>query len=196
MPGITPSQTVGPFFAYGLTPRAYGRRELATNDMITPDASGTRIRIEGRVFDGAGAAVGEALVELWQADAAGRYAHPADGRARPNSAFKGFGRAEIEPRNGSYFFETIKPGAVPGPDGTPMAPHINVSIFARGVVRRMFTRIYFPDESANANDPILRLVPADRRQTLIARAEMRGAERVYVFDIRLQGEGETVFFES
>lgn len=196
MAGITPSQTVGPFFAYGLTPRAYGRRELATNDMITADAWGTRIRIEGRILDGAGAAVGEALVELWQADAAGRYPHPADNRARLNSDFRGFGRAEIDAKDGSFFFRTIKPGAVPGPDGAAMAPHINVSLFARGVVRRMFTRIYFPDESANDHDPILRLVPAERRATLIARAETRGDEQVYVFDIRLQGEGETVFFES
>jgi protocatechuate 3,4-dioxygenase alpha subunit len=194
MAGITPSQTVGPYFAYGLNPRdEYDWKQTFTNDLITPDASGTRIRIEGRVTDGDGKPVNDCMLETWQADAAGRYAHPADKR-RPNAQFTGFGRVGTD-ADGTYAFSTIKPGAVPGPDGKAQAPHILVAVFARGMPRQCYTRIYFPDESTTASDPILGLVPAERRGTLIARAEQRDGQRAYVFDVCLQGEGETVFFE-
>jgi protocatechuate 3,4-dioxygenase alpha subunit len=195
MAGITPSQTVGPYFAYGLNPRdEYDWVQTFTNDLITPDASGTRIRIAGRVVDGDGKPVNDCMLEIWQADAAGRYAHPADQR-RPNAKFTGFGRVGTD-AEGGYSFSTIKPGAVPGGvDGKMQAPHILVAVFARGMPRHCYTRIYFGDEAANAADPILNLVPTDRRGTLIARVEQRNGQPVYVFDIRIQGEDETVFFE-
>ena len=194
MAGITPSQTVGPFFAPALTPgKDYPWRQPIGNDLITPDASGQRIRIEGRVFDGDGAPVSDSMIEIWQADAAGRYAHPAD-KQRPNATFTGFGRSGTD-ADGRFRFSTIKPGAVAGPDDKPQAPHILVAVFARGLPRHCYTRIYFPDEAGNANDSILALAPADRRATLIARREEKTGGPVYVFDIRLQGENETVFFD-
>jgi protocatechuate 3,4-dioxygenase alpha subunit len=192
--GITPSQTVGPFFAFALTPDDYDYSALTSNDLVTADAVGDAIRIEGRVTDGAGKPVPDAFLELWQADGAGRYAE--QGEASPNTSFKGFGRAATN-SDGLYGFRTVKPGPVPDPDGAMQAPHINVGLFARGILRRMFTRIYFADEAANASDPILTLVPEDRRQTLIARRDgtVDGVPR-YVFDVRLQGDDETVFFEA
>lgn len=194
MLGLTPSQTVGPYFAYGLTPRGYGRPEIVTNDLVTPTTLGQRIRIEGRVLDGDGAPINDALVEIWQADAGGFYAHPADTRRRSNVGFKGFGRSGTD-AEGRYGFQTIKPGPVPGPGSTMQAPHINVGVFARGLLRRLFTRIYFPEESANGSDPILACVPtAERRATLIAHRKAGDGDPVYVFDIRLQGKDETVFF--
>lgn len=192
---ITPSATVGPYFLYGLVPSYYGGSDLVTNNLVTPDVTGERIRIEGRVLDGDGAPIPDALIEIWQADGSGRYAHPNDTRALPNSAFKGFGRASTNDE-GRYFFETIKPGAVPGPDGKMQAPHIAVNFFARGVLKQMVTRIYFADESATASDAILALVPADRRHTLIATRENSSGNVAYRFDFRLQGEDETVFFEA
>lgn len=189
--GITPSQTAGPYFAYALTPAGrYAIADLATNDLVTEDAAGERIRIEGRLFDGDGEPVTDAMLEIWQADGQGRY--PGADPALSNARFKGFGRAECN-AEGRYSFRTVKPGPVPGPNGTMQAPHIDVGIFARGILRRLFTRIYFEDEAANASDPILALVPADARGTLIAR---RAGEGAYSFDIRLQGENETVFFEA
>ena len=194
MAGITPSQTVGPFFAPALTPgNDYPWHQPIGNDLITPDASGERIRIEGRVFDGDGAPVNDSMIEIWQADAAGRYAHPAD-KQRPNAKFTGFGRAGTD-AEGRFSFRTIKPGAVAGLDGKPQAPHILVAVFARGLPRHAYTRIYFSDEPGNANDPILTLVPPDRRGTLIAQREGKHDGPAYVFDIRLQGENETVFFD-
>ena len=192
--GITPSQTVGPFFAYALTPTAYSLTALAGADLVTPDTVGEPIVIEGRVFDGAGDPVPDCFLELWQADGAGRY--PGQHGARLNTSFKGFGRCEVD-KSGAYRFHTVKPGPVPGIDGRMQAPHINVGLFARGILRRMFTRIYFADETANDGDAILALVPADRRQTLIARRDgtAEGTPR-YVFDVHLQGDNETVFFES
>lgn len=189
--GITPSQTAGPYFAYALTPAGrYAIADLATNDLVTEDAAGERIRIEGRLFDGDGEPVTDAMLEIWQADGEGRY--PGADPALSNARFKGFGRAECN-AEGRYSFRTVKPGPVPGPDGAMQAPHINVGIFARGILRRLFTRIYFEDEAANASDPILALVPAAARATLIAKQAGEGA---YSFDIRLQGENETVFFEA
>lgn len=192
---ITPSATVGPYFLYGLVPSYYGGSDLATNNLVTPDVTGERIRIEGLVFDGDGVPIPDALIEIWQADGWGRYAHPGDTRALPNAEFKGFGRASTNDE-GRYFIETIKPGAVPGPNGSMQAPHIAVNFFARGVLKQMVTRIYFSDESANATDAILNLVPEDRRHTLIATRENGSGNAAYRFDFRLQGEDETVFFEA
>jgi protocatechuate 3,4-dioxygenase alpha subunit len=189
----TPSQTIGPFFAYGLTSGQYGYdfRELAGNRLVDEDTEGERIRIVGRVLDGDGKAVDDALVEIWQADAQGRYAHPADPRGS-NLAFKGFGRfgtgTDPEMR---FMFDTIKPGSVEG-----QAPHITVCVMARGMLSHAFTRIYFSDEAgANAADPVLATVPEKRRDTLIARRDETPAGVVYRFDVHLQGADETVFFD-
>jgi protocatechuate 3,4-dioxygenase, alpha subunit len=193
--GITPSQTVGPFFKYGLTPSGqYAWNDAFTNNLITPDTSGDRIRIEGRVFDGDGQPVPDCMLEIWQADAQGRFSDPRDARALPNSAFRGFGRAGTD-GSGDYAFDTIKPGPVPDPDGKPQAPHVMVAIFARGMLLHNYTRIYFDGEAGNAADPVLALVPAGRRSTLIARREPGSGDAVYRFDIRLQGDDETVFFD-
>ena len=191
--GQTPSQTVGPYFAYGLTPQQYGYPALASiasSDLRTSDVEGERIRLEGRVLDGAGAAVDDAMIEIWQADPQGRYAHPADSRG--NIAFRGFGRCgtgtDAERR---FVFDTVKPGAV----DDQQAPHVNVIVFMRGLLSHLYTRVYFADEAANASDPVLLSVPEDRRATLIApRAEADGVA-VYRFDIHMQGDQETVFFD-
>lgn len=177
----TPSQTVGPYFAYAWTPELYGRRPLATNRLATRDMAGEHIRIEGVVYDGAGAPIRDCVVEIWQAGA--------DGRHAPGAA--GFGRCGTNDA-GYYVFDTVKPG-VCDPNH---APHIAVTVFARGMLSHLFTRLHFSDEAAaNEADPVLASVPADRRDTLIAqRAEVPGGV-VYRFDIRLQGEGETVFFD-
>jgi protocatechuate 3,4-dioxygenase, alpha subunit len=193
--GITPSQTVGPFFKYGLTPNGqYDWDDAFTNNLITPDASGDRIRIEGKVFDGDGVAIPDCMLEVWQADAQGRFADPQDKRAQPNVTFKGFGRCGTD-AEGVYSFDTIKPGSVPDRDGKRQAPHILLAVFARGMLRHLYTRIYFSDEAANEADPVLALVPADRRATLIAQRKTGGSGAVYSLDIRLQGDGETVFFD-
>ena len=193
MGGITPSQTVGPFFAFGLDPKGdYNWAQTFSND-LTADAAGERIRVEGRVLDGDGKPVNDSMIEIWQADAAGRYAHPADTR-RPNAKFTGFGRTGTDAQ-GAFSFTTIKPGSVPSPDGKMQAPHILLAVFARGMPRQSYTRIYFADEAGNAGDPVLALVPADRRSTLIAKRKAKNGQPVYIFDIRLQGQGETVFFE-
>jgi protocatechuate 3,4-dioxygenase alpha subunit len=198
MSGVTPSQTVGPFFAYCLTPHDYSLREVFFNDLNVPGLAGEKIRIEGRVLDGDGNGIPDAVVEIWQADASGSYAH---GQAQPgaNIAFKGFGRCGTAP-DGSYSFLTIKPGRVAGPNGALQAPHLGVNIFARGLLKQLVTRIYFADESANASDPVLALVPADRRTSLIAKPEQRNGATTYVLNLRLQegpgGEPETVFFEA
>ena len=195
MPGITPSQTIGPFSAYSLTPKEAGKTydypQLVTHDLTTPDAAGERIRIEGRMFDGAGAPIPGTLLEIWQADAQGRYAHPNDKRAAANSSFKGFGRVETG-ADGQFVFDTIKPGSVAGPNGKPQAPHIVMAIHMRGLLTHLYSRIYFSDEAANADDPVLALAPAARRATLIA---VRETAAVYRFDLRIQGDRETVFFD-
>jgi protocatechuate 3,4-dioxygenase alpha subunit len=203
MSEITPSQTVGPFFAYGLTPKgraqwdpngSYSWKETVGDNLVTPDATGQKIRIEGRVFDGDGQPITDAMLEIWQADAQGRYANPRDGAAKPNTKFMGFGRSATD-KSGLFSFDTIKPGAVPGPNGKAQAPHIVFCIFSRGMLRQIYTRMYFADEAANSADPILALVPQDRRGTLVAHKETQGDLPVYRFDIRVQGENETVFFE-
>jgi len=190
----TPSQTVGPFFAYGLTPGQYGYRfaDLVNNRLTTSETDGEHIRVEGRVFDGEGNSVPDAMIEIWQADAQGRYAHPADPRGS-NADFKGFGRfgTGTDPEN-RFIFETVKPGSA----GGGQAPHLNVIVFMRGLLTHAYTRIYFNDETdANAVDPVLQSVDESRRRTLIAvRAD--GAEGVvYRFDIHMQGDAETVFFD-
>jgi protocatechuate 3,4-dioxygenase alpha subunit len=191
--GITPSQTVGPFFHFGLTPTDYDFRGIIGDNLITPDAVGEHIRIAGRLIDGAGNPVPDAMIEIWQADGAGRYA----GREpRANTSFKGFGRAATS-KEGAFGFTTVRPGAVPGPDDRAQAPHINVGVFARGMLKRLFTRIYLDGEPGNASDAILARVPAERRATLIARRDgITDSLTLFVFDIRLQGDGETVFFEA
>ena len=195
MSGITPSQTVGPWFAYGLTPEGkYDWSDLATGNLITPDVVGDRIRVEGIVRDGDGKPIHDALIEIWQADGQGRLPVRGQNGAAPNTAFKGFGRNHTD-KDGGFWFDTVKPGAVAGPDGKPQAPHILVAFYARGLLVHLYTRIYFADEPANASDAVLKLVPADRRDTLIAKKETQGGKTIYRFDIRLQGEGETVFFD-
>lgn len=189
----TPSQTVGPYFAYGLTPEQYGYafNELAGGRLIDDETEGERIRIIGRVLDGEGNAVDDAMLEIWQADAQGRYAHPADPRGS-NLAFKGFGRfgTGTDPER-RFMFDTIKPGPVEG-----QAPHITLCIMCRGMMSHAFTRIYFSDETAaNGGDAVLATVPEDRRATLIAEREETVAGIVYRFDVRLQGDRETVFFD-
>lgn len=185
--GLTPFQTVGPFFAYCLTPEDYGEAGIASADLVTPDAAGARIRIAGRVTDGEGAPVPDAVLEIWQADGEGHYPD-----AGGNTGFRGFGRCETD-AEGRFAFDTVRPGPVPGPDATLQAPHIAVSVFARGVLVRLATRIYFADEPLNDADPVLALVPEERRATLIA--EPFGEDGVLRFDVRLQGEDETVFFD-
>jgi protocatechuate 3,4-dioxygenase alpha subunit len=193
--GITPSQTVGPYFKYGLTPNGeYAWNDAFTNNLITPDVSGERIRVEGTVFDGDGVPVPDCMLEIWQADAQGRFSDPQDARALPNSSFKGFGRVGTDAKGG-YSFDTIKPGQVPDPDGKPQAPHILLAVYARGMLLHLYTRIYFDDEAANAVDPVLALVPADRRATLIAKRKTGAANPTYALDIHLQGDNETVFFD-
>jgi len=191
----TPSQTVGPYFAYGLAPEQYGYdlTSIAGGSLVRTDTEGERIRIEGRVFEGKGQAVSDALIEIWQADAKGRYAHPADPRGS-NASFKGFGRCGTgtDPEH-RFIFDTVKPASVDG----RQAPHINVIVMMRGLLLHAFTRIYFSDEAAaNARDPVLQSVPAERRETLIARREAAPGGVVYRFDIHMQGERETVFFDA
>ena len=198
----TASQTAGPYVHIGLAPRAAGF-DIFENDfghvLATAQTPGERIVIEGCVFDGSGTPVRDVLLEIWQADAQGRYAHPADrqpGKAA-DPAFRGWGRACSDFETGTWRFETIKPGRVPGRGGVAMAPHVNLWIVARGINIGLNTRMYFDDEAAaNTADPVLRLIEWEvRRQTLVGRREQRGGVTVYRFDIRLQGEGETVFFD-
>jgi len=198
----TASQTAGPFLHIGLLPSAAGlnlRTQEKPNVLVSGATAGERIRIEGRVIDGAGAPLRDALVEIWQANAHGRYNHPADRQDKPlDAGFRGFGRAVTDFESGLFWFETVKPGRVPGRHGQkPMAPHVSLWIVARGINIGLHTRMYFADESAaNAEDPVLRLIePAERRQTLMAAREERGGEVVYRFDVRLQGDPETVFFD-
>jgi protocatechuate 3,4-dioxygenase, alpha subunit len=194
MPERTPSQTVGPYLRIGLTQGAYGAREIFSSTVADPGLAGAHIRIEGRLFDGEGSIVSDALIEIWQADSQGRYAHPADGRPLSSNSFRGFGRCATD-KDGGFAFDTIKPGPVPGPGGSPQAPHINVGIFSRGLLKRLFTRIYFAGEPANAADPILALVPTDRRDTLIAKPDA-ATPGLFRLDIHLQGANETVFFDA
>ena len=186
---LTGSQTVGPFFSPALL-----REDARRNVLTQPETVGERIRIEGRVLDGDGLPVPDAMVEIWQANAHGRYNHPADeGTAPLDPSFIGFGRSGTE-EDGGYWFETVKPGAVPFNEQRLQAPHICVTIFARGLLNHAVTRLYFADEPANANDPVLQCVPAERRATLLAQREPGDATTIYRFNIILQGTNETAFF--
>jgi protocatechuate 3,4-dioxygenase alpha subunit len=199
----TPSQTAGPYVHIGLIPHQAGFdifEKNFSNVLVGPETQGERIRIEGRIFDGLGSTTRDILVEIWQANAAGRYNHPADRQDdKPiDEGFRGWGRTGTDFQTGVYSFETVKPGRVAGRTGRkPMAPHVNLWLAARGINIGLSTRMYFADEpAANAEDPVLNMIePAVRRETLIAQREDRGGEVVYVFDIRLQGERETVFFD-
>lgn len=182
MTDTTPSQTVGPYLALALPWRD-------GPDVVTGTTAGA-IRIDGRLTDGAGEPVPDGLVEIWQADPDGRFDHPDDPRGPVASGFRGFGRSATD-ADGAFWFRTVKPGPLPTPDGGVEAPHLDVSVFARGLLHRVVTRLYFPDEpAANAADPVLSaLDPADRA-LLTAVADGDGLR----FDIRLQGDGETPFF--
>jgi protocatechuate 3,4-dioxygenase alpha subunit len=183
--GPTPSQTVGPYFAIGLP--------WPDGPLAVPEGTPAAIKISGMVYDGAGDPVPDHLIETWQADSDGHFADLRGyGGESDLEGFRGFARCGAEGGDGSYELLTVKPGPVPGPGGALQAPHIAVSVFARGMLHRCVTRIYFSDEdAANAADPVLATVPADRRATLIAGATEEG----YRFDIRLQGPDETVFFD-
>ncbi len=181
---VTPSQTVGPFFAIGLP--------WEEGPVAVPEDTPGAIRIAGVVYDGAGTPVPDALIETWQADPDGRFAD-LHGYGGPSElpGFRGFARCGEEDGDGTFEIVTVKPGPVPGPGDTTQAPHVDVSVFARGMLHRCVTRIYFADEGdANDHDPVLSTLPERRRATLLAQP----AEGGYRFDIRLQGEGETVFF--
>lgn len=187
---MTASQTIGPYLHIGTD-------WLNTAVVAGAEVAGEHIVLQGRMLDGDGKPVSDGLVEIWQANAHGKYAHPDDQRDLPlEPGFRGFGRVPTD-GDGFFRFSTIKPGRVPGPDHTLQAPHIAVQVFARGLLKQLVTRVYFPDEPANAEDPVLALVPAERRATLIARRAAQ--ENVLEWDIVLQasanGEAnETVFF--
>ncbi len=186
---LTSSQTVGPFFGPALL-----REDALRNVLIQPDTVGERIRIEGRVLDGDGLAVPDAMVEIWQANAYGRYNHSADkGPAQLDQTFWGFGRSGTT-EEGNYWFETIKPGRVPFSQEQFQAPHICLTVFSRGLLNHLVTRMYFEDEQSNVEDPILLCVPEERRSTLLAKRENFEGKIVYRFDIIMQGDGETAFF--
>jgi protocatechuate 3,4-dioxygenase, alpha subunit len=181
----TSSQTVGPYLHIGLT-------WLVTSDLTGPGVSGDKVTIEGSIVDGDGKPVTDALVEIWQANAHGKYAHPDDPQDKPlEAAFKGFGRVPTDD-NGKFKFTTIKPGRVAAPGGGLQAPHINVTIFMRGMLKQLNSRIYFPADPANAEDAVLRSVVPARRDTLIAKSSTAGKLE---WNVILQGDGETVFFD-
>lgn len=185
MPSQTPSQTVGPFFSYALTSRRSCPGSLLRNDLVDDDTPGLRIRIVGRVLDGGGNRVPDAMIEIWQADHRGCF-------PQGSSSFRGFGRAGTD-ANGRFSFRTIKPG----PTALGAAPYLNVVVFARGMLNHAFTRIYFSDEQkANRADAVLSCIPIARRPSLIAAKRRNADEATYDFTIRLQGDGETVFFDA
>ena len=183
---VTPSQTVGPYFAIGMP--------FDGGPLIVPQDTPGAIRITGTIYDGRGEIVPDHLIEFWQPDPEGRFADIyGHGEASTLEGFRGFGRYGVEDGDGTYAILTVKPGRVPGPHaGSLQAPHIDVTLFARGMLNRVVTRVYFADEAeANAADPVLATVPAARRNTLLAQPTEDG----YRFDIHLQGAGETVFFD-
>jgi len=186
----TPSQTVGPFFHLGLDRPAW-------SDLTADNPTGQRIAIEGRVLDGDAVPVPDALIEVWQANAAGRYNHPDDhqGDKPIDPRFRGFGRTATD-GEGRFRIVTIKPGPAPGRGNALQAPHINLAVFARGLLQHLYTRIYFADEPANAGDPLLSSIEDEAaRRTLLARPEAAGSPALYRFDIVLQGANETVFLD-
>jgi len=198
----TASQTAGPYVHIGLAPQQAGFDIFENNfgSVLTNDKTrGERIRIEGRVFDGIGTVLKDVLIESWQANADGKYAHPADrqpGKAIDDN-FRGWGRSCTDFDTGIYTIDTIKPGVVTGRNGRFMAPHINLWIVARGINLGLNTRLYFGDEvEANQKDAVLNIIEWEaRRATLVAQRTEKDGKTVYRFDIRLQGEAETVFFD-
>ncbi|MSQ49931.1 MAG: protocatechuate 3,4-dioxygenase subunit alpha [Betaproteobacteria bacterium] len=181
------SQTVGPYLHIGLS-------WLITENLAPAGVAGERLSIEGLVIDGDGKPINDALVEIWQANAAGKYAHPQDRQAKPvDPGFRGFGRSATDDQ-GRFRFHTIKPGRLPGPGGKLQAPHLAVNLFMRGQLKQLVSRIYFPGEPANAEDPVLALVPAERRETLIAKP-LAGQSAALEWNVILQGRDETVFFD-
>ncbi len=186
MAGTSPSQTVGPFFHIGLA----WKFDL---EIAPPDLAGERVEIAGRVLDGDGRPVPDAMLEIWQADPEGRYPHPEDPRSGDvEPRFRGFGRVATD-ASGAFRVATVKPGRAPGPGGRLQAPHLVCLVFMRGLLRHLVTRVYFPDEPANREDPVLALVEPDRRATLVARpGEAPGK---LAWDVVLQGANETVFFD-
>ena len=190
----SPSQTVGPYFAQGLLREG---DDVFTNVLATEKTEGERIRIQGCVLDAGQSPIEDAMIEIWQANSHGRYHHPLDEQDKPiDPEFTGHGRASTDMK-GNFWFETIKPGMVPGPNNSVQSPHINVIVFARGMLSHAFTRIYFEDEAANQTDPVLMSIedPA-HRNTLIAKREEAEGTVIYRFDIRFQGENETAFFDA
>lgn len=195
----TPSQTAGPYVHIGLAPGAAGfdiyAQELG-RDIAGPNAKGQRIRVEGCVYDGTGSPVKDVLLEAWQANAKGHYAHP-EGRGPVEEGFRGWGRVITDFATGAWAFDTVKPGPTLGRNGRMQAPHITLWLVARGINIGLNTRMYFEDEAAaNAADPVLTLIEwENRRATLIASKSEKDGMPLYRFDIRIQGENETVFFD-
>lgn len=178
-------QTVGPYLHIGLN-------WLVTRNIAGAGVKGERFTIQGRLLDGDGVGVSDGLIEIWQANSLGKYPHPEDLQKKPlERGFRGFGRIPTDAKGG-FRFTTVKPGRVPGPRAKLQAPHLVVSVFMRGMLKHLATRLYFPDEPANGEDPILKLVPAARRGTLIARHE---GKRGLQWNVILQGKNETVFFD-
>jgi protocatechuate 3,4-dioxygenase alpha subunit len=183
----TPSQTVGPYLHLGLT-------WLNIDDLAKDAPAADRIVIAGRLVDADGKPIPDAMLEVWQANSAGKYAHPDDTQDRPvDPKFAGYGRIPTD-KDGNFRFTTVKPGPVPGLGNSLQAPHITVALFMRGLLRHLYTRIYFSDEAANGSDPVLGLVEEGRRATLIARKAAGRPE--YRWDIAMQGDNETVFFDA
>ena len=184
----TPSQTVGPYLHIGLT------NKHSLTRIAAPDVPGERVRLKCRVLDMDAAPVNDAMIEIWQADGNGNYSHPDNGQTQGTGpGFHGFGRAATD-QAGECEFQTIRPGSVPGPGNTRQAPHLNVAVYARGIQLQLYTRIYFAGDFANESDPVLALVPSERRETLMARPDPERAGS-WTFDIRLRGDRETVFFD-
>jgi protocatechuate 3,4-dioxygenase, alpha subunit len=179
------SQTIGPFLRIGL-------EWMQIEDLAPQGVAGQRVRIEGRVLDADGKPVNDAAVELWQANSHGKYASPEDSQDKPlDAGFRGYGRS-LTDDSGTFRFRTVKPGRVPGPDGRLQAPHLVMTIFMRGLLKQLVTRVYFPDEPSNADDPVLSLVPAERRASLIAK---KAGDGILEWNVNLQGRNETVFFD-
>ena len=192
----SPSQTAGPYVHIGCTPNFCGIAGVFAEDlgstMLNDQTKGERITVRGRVFDGTGTALKDAMVEIWQADAEGLYPSPQEKRGQADENFTGFGRCPVEQETGEFVFETIKPGTVPFNNGRPQASHITFWIVARGINIGLHTRLYFPDED-NSADPVLGRIELKKRvETLIAE---KTGEAEYTFNIRLQGHNETVFFD-
>jgi len=181
----TANQTVGPYLHIGLD-------WLNTRNLARAGVKGERVAVQGRLLDGDGVGVNDGLIEIWQANADGRYAHPADPQKKPlERGFRGFGRIPTDAKGG-FRFTTIRPGAVPGPARKLQAPHLVVTVFMRGMLKHLMTRMYFPDQAGNTADAFLKLVPAARRPTLVARRKAKGNLE---WNIVLQGKNETVFFD-